>query len=67
MVEVIRAVGVEHCTVSSDAGTPLLPSSVEALRLLLTFLLTYGITETELRTMAVENPRKVVSTSGPGE
>jgi hypothetical protein len=64
MVEVIQSVGVEHCTVSSDAGTPLLPSSVEALRLLMTFLLSYGLSAAELRTMAVENPTKVVAVGG---
>ena len=34
MYKAIRTVGPEHCTLSSDAGEPLFPNSVESLRLL---------------------------------
>ena len=34
MYAAIRAVGVEHCSLSSDAGEPLFPHSVECMRLI---------------------------------
>ena len=38
MYKAIRTIGPEHCTLSSDAGEPLFPNSVESLRLLRGYL-----------------------------
>jgi hypothetical protein len=49
MVDAIRAVGPEHFMLSSDAGIPILPETVEAYRLLAATLRAYGMTEPEMR------------------
>jgi hypothetical protein len=49
MIAAIRAVGPEHFMLSSDAGIPILPPTVEAYRLLAAMLRAYGMTESEMR------------------
>lgn len=49
MVAAIRAVGPEYFMLSSDAGIPILPQTVEAYRLLAAMLRAYGMTEVEMR------------------
>jgi hypothetical protein len=49
MLAAIRAVGPEHFMLSSDAGIPILPPTVEAYRLLAATLRAYGATEAEMR------------------
>jgi hypothetical protein len=49
MVGTIRAVGPESFMLSSDAGIPILPETVEAYRLLAATLRAYGMTEPEMR------------------
>src|SRR5712691_5261614 len=51
MVAAIREVGPEHFMLSSDAGIPLLPQTVEAYRLLAATLRAYGMTEPEMRVL----------------
>ncbi|MHB8621627.1 MAG: DUF6282 family protein [Chloroflexota bacterium] len=60
MVSAIRAVGPEHVTLSSDAGMPLLPESSACLQLLMVYLSAYGLSEPEMRTMTVSNPRRIL-------
>lgn len=60
MYEAIRAVGVEHFTLSSDAGEPLFPNSVESMRLIRGYMQAFGMNEAELETMCVGNPAKIV-------
>jgi hypothetical protein len=60
MYQAIREVGPEHCVLSSDAGEPLFPNSVECMRLVRGYMEAFGCTPAELRTMTVDNPRKVV-------
>ncbi len=63
MAQAIRAVGPEHCTLSSDAGEPLFPNSVEAMRLITAYMRAFGCTDAEVRQMAVDNPRYLVGAS----
>ena len=60
MYNTIREVGVEHFTLSSDAGEPLFPDSVEAMRLIRGYMEAFGLTEDELHTVCTANPAKVV-------
>ena len=60
MYAAIRAVGVAHCTLSSDAGDPLFPNSVEALRQLSSFMIAFGMKADEIETLCVRNPAKLV-------
>jgi hypothetical protein len=60
MYNTIRDVGVEHFTLSSDAGEPLFPDSVEAMRLVRGYMEAFGLNEDELHTVCTKNPAKVV-------
>jgi hypothetical protein len=60
MYNTIRAVGVEHFTLSSDAGEPLFPDSVEAMRLVRGYMEAFGLTSDELYTVCTRNPARVV-------
>lgn len=60
MYKAIREVGVEHFTLSSDAGDQLFPNSIESMRLIIGFMTAYGCTPEEIRTMSVTNPQRVV-------
>lgn len=60
MYAAIRAIGPEHCALSSDAGEPLFPHSVECMRLVCGYMEAFGLTKDELRRVSVENPRMVV-------
>jgi len=60
MYKAIRTVGPAHCTLSSDAGEPLFPNSVESLRLLRGHMRAFGCTPDELSTMCTVNPSFIV-------
>jgi len=60
MYNAIRDVGPEHFTLSSDAGEPLFPDSVEAMRLVRGYMEAFGLTQDELYTICTRNPAKVV-------
>jgi hypothetical protein len=60
MYDAIRAVGPGHFTLSSDAGEPLFPDSVEAMRLVRAYMEAFGLTQEELYTVSTRNPAKVV-------
>ena len=61
MVEAIRAVGPEHFMLSSDAGIPILPQTVEAYRLLAATLRAYGMTEPEMRVLMGGSAEHIVN------
>ena len=63
MVGTIRAVGPEHFMLSSDAGIPLLPPTVEAYRLLAATLRAYGMTEPEMRQMMTGSAKEMLTLS----
>ncbi|HUR72339.1 MAG TPA: DUF6282 family protein [Candidatus Limnocylindrales bacterium] len=60
MYNTIREVGVEHFTLSSDAGEPLFPDSVEAMRLVRGYMEAFGLNQEELYTVCTRNPAKIV-------
>ena len=60
MYNTIRDVGPEHFTLSSDAGEPLFPDSVEAMRLVRGYMEAFGLNKDELYTVCTRNPAKVV-------
>ena len=60
MYEAIREVGPEHCTLSSDAGEPLFPNSVECMRLIRGYMEAFGLDEDEIRIVSVDNPARVL-------
>jgi hypothetical protein len=60
MYEAIRAVGIEHVTLSSDAGEPLFPHTVECMRLIRSYMAAFGLSEDELRTVSIINPARLV-------
>jgi len=60
MYNAIREVGPEHFTLSSDAGEPLFPDSVESMRLVRAYMEAFGLMEDELCTVCTRNPAKVV-------
>ena len=60
MYDAIRAVGVEHVTLSSDADGPLFPEPVEAMRLIRNYMAAFGLTQEELDITCSTNPLKVM-------
>jgi hypothetical protein len=63
MYAAIRAVGVEHCTLSSDAGEPLFPHSVECMRLISGYMAAFGMSADELHTLCTVNPERLLGAS----
>ncbi len=64
MYAAIRAVGVEHFTLSSDCGEPLFPNSVEGMRQISGYMLAFGMTPAELDVLVTRNPAKIVGLTG---
>jgi Family of unknown function (DUF6282) len=60
MYNTIREVGPQHFTLSSDAGEPLFPDSVEAMRLVRGYMEAFGLNQDELYTVCTRNPARVV-------
>lgn len=60
MYAAIRAVGVESFTISSDAGDPLFPNSVEAIRQVSGYMRAFGMTDAEIEIMCTRNPARLV-------
>lgn len=60
MYAAIREVGVGHFTLSSDAGEPLFPNSVEAMRLVRGYMEAFGLTQDELYQTCTVNPARVI-------
>ena len=63
MLAAIRAVGPEHFMLSSDAGIPLLPETVESYRLLAATLRAYGTTEAEMRQLMTGSAKEILNLS----
>jgi len=60
MYNTIRSMGPAHFTLSSDAGEPLFPDSVEAMHLIRGYMEAFGLNQDELYTVCTRNPAKVV-------
>ena len=63
MVAAIRAIGPDHFMLSSDAGIPLLPQTVEAYRLLAATLRAYGMGEAEMRQLMTGSAKEMLTLS----
>ena len=61
MYEAIRAIGVEHAILSSDAGEPLFPNSVECICMMRGFMRAFGLNEDEIHRVSVVNPAAIVA------
>jgi len=57
----IRAIGVEHAILSSDAGEPLFPDSVECMHLMRGYMRGFGLNEAELYRVTVTDPQAIVA------
>lgn len=60
MYQAIRHVGVDHVTLSSDAGEPLFPNSAECMRLVRSYMAAFGLNEQELAIVCCRNPARIV-------
>ncbi len=60
MYAAIRAIGVEFVTLSSDCGEPLFPNSVEGMRQIRGFMRAFGLSNEEVDTVSITNPRKLL-------
>jgi len=65
MYDAIRTVGPEHFSLSSDAGEPLFPNSVECLRLIRGYMRAFGLTDAEIHQVSVANPARVLGAAVP--
>jgi uncharacterized protein DUF6282 len=60
MCRTIQQLGTDHVTLSSDAGEPLFPNTVEALRLLRAHLSAFGLTDAEIEQTSATNPARLL-------
>jgi hypothetical protein len=60
MCRTIQALGTARVTLSSDAGEPLFPNTVEALRLLRAHMQAFGLTPDEVHQVSAVNPGKLL-------
>lgn len=60
MVESIRAIGPEHCVLATDFGQLHHPVPPEGMRMFVQMLLEQGVAPDAIRTMAVENPARLL-------
>jgi hypothetical protein len=63
IVEHIKAVGEEHCILSTDFGQALNPSPPEGFRMMVANMLEYGLSEKELEILIKDNPSKILGLS----
>jgi Family of unknown function (DUF6282) len=60
MVEAIRVVGAEHCILSTDLGQVYNPAPAEGMRMMIGYMLKYGLNEKEIELMVKTNPAKLL-------
>ncbi len=60
----IRAIGAEHCILSTDAGQWLNPVPVQQFGIYMKEMLDLGLTAGELRTMTADNPARALGLDG---
>jgi hypothetical protein len=61
MFDTIQAIGVDHVIISSDVYFDWMPPHAEMLRMITGQLQYLGLKETELRTMLVDNPHRLLN------
>ena len=60
IVEAVRAVGAEHCILSTDLGQDHNPAPTEGMRMAIAYMLRYGLTENEVELMVKKNPARLL-------
>ncbi len=60
MVAAIRAVGAEHCIMSTDFGQIYHPPAPEGMRMFIGTMLRYGLTQAEVELMVKANPARLL-------
>jgi hypothetical protein len=60
MCATIQALGVDYVTLSSDAGEPLFPNTVECIRLIRGHMRAFGLSDREIHEISSINPAKIV-------
>jgi hypothetical protein len=60
IVENIKAIGPEHCIISTDLGQPQNPLPVEGMRLFIATLLHHGLTQKEVEYLVKVNPARLL-------
>lgn len=60
MCDAILSLGTEHVTLSSDAGEPLFPNTVEAIRLLRAHMRAFGLSEEQVQQTSSINPSRLM-------
>ena len=60
MVEHIRAVGEEHCILSTDFGQAIHPTPPEGFRMMIGYMIQFGLSEKELEILIKINPSKLL-------
>jgi len=60
MVEHIKAVGPKNCILSTDFGQGIHPLPSEGFRMMVGYMLQYGLSEDELDVMIKENPSRIL-------
>ncbi len=61
IVEAVRAVGAEHCIMSTDFGQAHNPTPAEGMRMMIATMLRCGLTEKEMELVVKVNPAKLLS------
>ncbi len=60
MIEHIRAVGSKHCILSTDFGQGVHPLPSEGFRMMVSYMLHYGLSAEEIEVMIKENPSRLL-------
>lgn len=60
LVAAMKAIGIEHCFISSDLGQLYCPSPVEGLRMFVAILLKCGLSAKEIEVMLHRNPARIL-------
>jgi hypothetical protein len=63
IAEHVKAVGEEHCILSTDFGQVLHPAPPEGFRMMVAYMLDFGLSEKELQVLIKENPSKLLGLS----
>ena len=63
MVEAIKAVGAEHCIMSTDFGQVYNPAPTEGMRVAIATMLKCGLSENEMELLVKVNPAKLLGLS----
>ena len=63
ITEHIKAVGAEHCILSTDFGQGLHPAPPEGFRMMVAYMIQFGLSEKELEILIKDNPSKLLGLS----